>query len=95
MCNIKLDDLQQELDIEKTELNELINHKMERHILGANAQTIEEGEQNSQYFANLEKNKTENKVIKRLNVNNNQITEEKDILKEEMKFYQKLYAKHN
>ena len=97
MCNIKLVDLKQELDIKKKELNELIDHKMEGHILRAKAQIIEEGEKNSQYFADLEKKrkKTENKVIKRLKVNNDIITEQKDILKEEMKFYQKFYAKHN
>ena len=95
LCNINLDDLKQELDIKKTELNELIDHKMEGHILRAKAQIIEEGEKNSQYFANLEKKKAENKVIKRLSVNNNIITEQKDILKEKMKFYQKLYSKHN
>ena len=95
LCNIKLDDLKQELDIKKTELNELIDHKMEGHILRAKAQIIEGGEKNSQYFANIEKKKAENKVIKRLNVKNNIITEQKDILKEEMKFYQKLYSKHN
>ena len=93
MCYIKLDDLKQELDIKKMELNELVDHKMEGHTLRAKAQIIEEGEKNSQYFANLEKKKkAENKVIKRLNVNNNIITEQKDILKEEMKFYQKLYS---
>ena len=86
MCNIKLDDLKQELDIKKTELNELVDHKMEGHILRAKAQIIEEGEKNSQYFANLEKTKAENKVIKRLNVNNNIITEQKDILKEKLNF---------
>ena len=31
---------------------------MEGHILRAKAQTIEEGEKNSQYFANLEKKKS-------------------------------------
>ena len=44
MCNITLDNLKQELDIKKTELNELIDHKMEGHILRAKAQIIEEGE---------------------------------------------------
>ena len=32
---MKLDDLKQELDIKKTELNELIDRKMEGHILMA------------------------------------------------------------
>ena len=43
----------------------------------------------------LKRKKAENKVIKRLNANNNIITEQKNILKEEMKFYQKSYSKHN
>ena len=59
---------------------------MEGHILRAKAQIIEEGEKNSKYFANLEKKKAENKVVKRLNVNNHIITEQKEILKEEMNF---------
>ena len=92
MCNIKLDDLKQELDIKKTELNELVDHTMEGHILRAKAQIIE-GEKNSQYYANLEKKKAENKVIKRLNVNNIIISEQKDILREEMKFLSKIIFK--
>ena len=39
LCNIKLDDLKQELDIKKTELNELIDHKMEGHILRKNVKS--------------------------------------------------------
>ena len=54
---MKLDDLKQELDIKKTVLNELIDHKMEGHILMAKAQIKEEGEKTSKYFANLEKKK--------------------------------------
>ena len=90
---MKLDDLKQELDIMKTELNELIDHKMEGHILRAKAQIIEEGEKNSKNFANLEKKKAENKVIKRLNVNIHIITEQKEILKKEMKFLSKIIFK--
>ena len=96
MCNIKLDDLKQEIDIKKTELNELIDHKMEGHILMAKVQIIEEGEKTSQYFANLEKKKkAENKVVKRLNVYNHIITEQKKTLEEEMKCFQKIYSKPN
>ena len=78
---MKLDEPKQELDIKKAELNELIDHKMEGHILRAKAQIIEEGEKNSKNFANLEKKKAENKVVKRLNVNNHIITEQEELLK--------------
>ena len=55
---------------------------MKGHILRAKAQIIEEGEKNNKYFANLDKKKkTENKVIKRLNVSNHIITEQKEIHK--------------
>ena len=47
LCNMKLDDLKQELDIKKTEFNELIDHKMEGHILRAKAQMIKDGGKNS------------------------------------------------
>ena len=86
---MKLDEPKQELDIKKAELNELIDHKMEGHILRAKAQIIEEGEKNSKNFANLEKKKAENKVVKRLNVNNHIITEQEELLKKRWNFIKK------
>ena len=48
---------------------------------------------NSKYFTSLEKKKSESKVISRLNVNGNIITEKREILSEQKHHYENLYSK--
>lgn len=91
--NDTIDLLKQQIDAKKTELNTLIEIKTEGYILRSKAQIIEEGEKNSKFFASLEKKRAESKIISRLNINGRVITDQDEILKEEKKYYQKLYSK--
>ena len=62
-------------------------------LLRSKAQWIEEGENNTKYFINLEKRNYDRKYIKTLITDNGkEITIQKDIVKEQMNFYVKLYA---
>ena len=67
--NERIEVLKQELDAKKKELNMLIENRIDGYILRSKAQMVQEGEQNSKYFANLEKKRVESKVISRLNIN--------------------------
>ena len=60
------------------------------------AQWVEEGEKNTKYFINLEKRNYDRKYIKKLIADNGiEITNQKDIVKEQMSFYQNLYTTKN
>ena len=91
--NDRINLLKQEIDTKKIELNTLIEAKTEGYILRSKAQIIEEGEKNSNFFANLEKKRAESKIISRLNVDGKITNDQVEILKQEKLYYQKLYAK--
>ena len=93
--NSTLDLLKQEIDTKTAELNSLIDKKIDGYILRSKAQVVEEGEKNSKYFASLEKKKAENKIISRLEVKGNIITDQKDILTEEKSYYENLFSKRD
>ena len=62
-------------------------------ITRSKAKWVEEGEKNTKYFLNLEKRNFNNKYIRKLITSNNEeITLLKDIINEEMRFYQDLYT---
>lgn len=46
---------------------------------------------NSKFFASLEKKRAESKIISRLNVNGNMVTEPKQVLREQTQYYENLY----
>ena len=79
----------------KLELEEIYDKKVNGIILRSKARWVEGGEKNSKYFANLEKRNYESKIIHKLNINDTIITDPKDILNEQMKFYESLYEKRN
>ena len=87
--------LEQQIDSKKTELNTLIDKKIEGYILRSKAQVIEEGEKKTKYFASLEKKRAESKLITRLNIKGKITTDQNEILKEEKSYYEKLYSKHD
>ena len=60
-------------------------------ILRSKVEKVEFDEKNTKYFANVEKKRAEAKIINKLNVNGNIISETKDILSAQMLFYSKLY----
>lgn len=46
---------------------------------------------NLKYLKNLEKQKAESKIINKLTINGKAVSNQTDILNEQMKYYQKLY----
>ena len=58
-------------------------------IIRSKAQIVEHGAKNSKYFASLEK--SESKIISRLNINGDIITDKHEILSEQKTFYENLY----
>ena len=79
----------------KSELNLIIDKRIDGYIVRSKAQVIEEGKRNSKYFASLEKKKAESKIISRLNIKDKIITDQTDILKEEKSYYENLFSKKN
>ena len=76
-----------------------LERELEYDTNGANLRSkvrwYEEGEKPSKYFFNLEKRNFNNKVINKLNVNDELINDPKEILREEKKFYENLYTSSN
>lgn len=87
--------LKKELIEKQEELESIIDIKLNGIMLRAKAQDVEGNEKNGKYFASLEKHRAEKKTIYKLRVNEKEITNQKDILKEEVTFYTKLYTKQN
>ena len=54
---------------------------------------IEDGEKNTKFFLNLEKVRGQQKIMTKLHTDNGIITNQNDIMKEQVKFYAKLYSK--
>ena len=89
-------------DLNEHTINEFYNvkHQLENIerdrargiILRSKVQWTEEGEKNTSYFLRLEKNNYCNKLITKLNVDENIITDPKEILEEGRKFYHTLYS---
>jgi exonuclease III len=75
------------------ELKVLREKKIEGIIIRSKAKWHLEGERNSRYFCNLEKRHYQEKIIPKLIDNeDNQLTNMKDILNEQKRFYQNLYT---
>ena len=77
----------------KNEWENLIQSKNNGIRLRSKAKWVEDGERNTKYFLNLEKRNYNNKYIRKLLIDNNiEITNPKDIILEERKFYETLYT---
>ena len=85
-------ELMESIDQKKKELEEFYEIKTQGNIIRSRARWHEQGEKSSKYFLNLEKRNQIRKNIRSLNVNNTTITNPKDILNEEAKYYQSLYT---
>ena len=72
--------LKQEIDNKRKELETIMENKLNGYITRSKAQIIE---QNTQYFASLEKKKSEFKVISRLDINGTKVTNQLCMLSEE------------
>lgn len=71
--------LKRELDQKKTENENLVENKLNGYIIRSKAQIVTQNERNTKYFASLEKKKSDSKLISRVNVNGNIITNQKNI----------------
>ena len=77
----------------KAELDKIYTQKAAGHQVRAKATLIDFGEKNSKFFANLEKSRYKSKHITALNINNKDVTDPGEILREEKRFYENLYSK--
>ena len=77
----------------KGEWEKLIKKKNDGIILRSKAKWSEEGEKNTKYFMNLEKRNYNQKCIKKLiKSDGTEITDPKDIIEEQRRFYEDLYS---
>ena len=103
----KIENLEKNLDLEndknnpkyteylqvKGEWEKLIKIKTNGIILRSKAKWCEEGEKNTKYFLNLEKRNYNQKCIKKLiGSNGTEITDQKEIIDEQRRFYEDLYS---
>lgn len=86
------DDEKLELSKLQTELNEIYNHKAKGAFIRSRARWLEEGEQNSHYFFNLEKYHSTVNNIHKLNVDGVLTDDFKLISNYCSRFYTKLYS---
>ena len=95
VTTLNKDEVKKNLLQKKTDLNTLLDKKIDGIILRAKADYVEYNEKNTKYFSSLEKKHAEMKTITRLNVQNKILTDQKDILNETKAYYSKLYSKQN
>ena len=74
------------------ELENIYMEKVHAAAILSRAEFVENNECNSKFFLGLEKENYNLRCIKCLNTADGQITNEKDILKEELKYYKDLYS---
>ena len=84
----------QNIDVNETELKNLKDEQIKGLIIRAiiKAKWQVEGEKNTNYFCNLEKRHFTEKLIPKLIVENNEITDLSQIIKEQANFYKSLYS---
>jgi exonuclease III len=82
-----------ELQREREKLNSIYDERFKGILLRAKADWIEGAEKNSKYFASLEKKRAEEKIIKTISCNNQELTNQAEILKYVAKFFTSLYDK--
>ena len=90
------DSLKIELDRVKSKLSKIATVRTRGTIVRSRARWYEHGERNSKYFYNLEKMNHRKKHITSLIINDdNKITNPKDILQEEERFFRQIYTSTN
>ena len=81
-----------QLVYEKEKLQLLRNQNLQAEVIRSKAQIYEQNEKPTRYFCNLEKKNYEIKLIKKLNIGNKIILDQKEILSEIQHFYEQLYS---
>ena len=89
----ELDVLREDLKIKQSELDTLLDNRINGIIVRSKANKIEYNEKNSKYFSNLEKKRSEQKTITHLNINGKHVTNQQEIRQEQKQFYETLYEK--
>ena len=87
------DSILEQIEAKREELQNIIKLKTQGAIIRSRIQYYDEGEKNSKYFFNLEKRNANIKSINRLQLHDNEITENPKLIMAEMEnFYKKLYS---
>ena len=81
-----------QLVYEKEKLLLLRNQNLQAEIIRSKAQIYEQNEKPTRYFGNLEKKNYEIKLIRKLNIGNKIILDQKEILSEIQQFYEQSYS---
>ena len=84
-----------ELDLVKSQLEDLYEEKAKGSMIRARVRWFEEGEKSTKYFLNMEKQNKHKTAIKKLKVNDTYTTNPKQILEKLRWFYQDLYTSRN
>ncbi len=85
------DEIEKEIKNAKNEMEQYIAEKTKGAMIRSRLRWVEEGEKSTKYFFNLEKRNYNSKSLVRLKgPNNDIISDQKEILKEEKRFYEKL-----
>ena len=79
----------------KSELEALYVERARGSMIRSRVQYINENEKATKYFLYLEKQNYNKKCIKMLITEKGDVTDEKEILNEQKKFYENLYSDHN
>jgi exonuclease III len=88
--------LEEEAETLRREIDEIITHETRGNALRSKATWYEEGDKASKLFLNLEKQRSSNKVIRKLIKEDGSTTSNKtEILREEELFYRKLYSSNH
>lgn len=85
--------LKQTLVENKAQLNDITDKKIKGTLVRLKAEELEYDEKNSKYFANIEKKRSEQKTIVRLNIDGVITSNQNEIREEQFKFYSDLYNK--
>ena len=90
------DSLKTELERIKFKLSKIASIKTRGTIVRSRARWYEHGERNSKYFYNLEKrNQKKKHIMSLVNNDGDKITNPKDILEEEERYFEEVYASRN
>ena len=88
--------LQEQLDEYTHQLNKFVEYKAKGSRIRCRTRWYEEGEKSTKYFLGLEKMKYSNKTLNKILCSDGSVTrDEKKILKEQAKFYKKLYSSND
>ena len=85
----------QRLKEKSQDLQNLYESQIKGYIIRSKADYVEGGEKNTQYFANLEKKRSDAKTVHKLIDNGHEYTRQGDILKEIKAFYANMYTEQN